>query len=167
MTSTAMHSAASRLAASIKPALVALVLLAVGGACSSRPISLPAGQHIGEPVAAREVLPLATVDAEPAKYLKQTLLVEATIVNVCQKMGCWMQVEDQGHAAMVRWESGCGGQYKFPKEAIGQRVLIQGSFYPKAISAADAQHLESESGGKPIAREGYEMNASGVIVLGN
>ena len=148
-------------------AFAAVALLALVSACSSGPKPLPAGQHIGEPVAAREVLPLAAVDAEPAKFFKQTLLVEATIVNVCQKMGCWMQVEDQGHAAMVRWESGCGGQYKFPKEAIGQRVLIQGSFYPKEISETDAQHLETESGGKPIARVGYEMNASGVIVLGN
>jgi len=66
---------------------------------------------------------------------------------------------------MVRWESGCGGKYTFPSDAIGQRVLIQGSFYGKSISEEDALHLESESGGKPIPRESYEMNASAVLVL--
>ncbi len=151
-----------------RPLLFASAALAwIASACSSGPRPLPAGEAIGEPVAVRDVLPLATVDADPAKYFEQTLLVEATITNVCQKMGCWMQIEDQGHKAMVRWEAGCGGQYKFPKEAIGKRVLIQGSFYPKEISEADAQHLESESGGKAIARVGYEINASGVLVIGS
>ncbi|MBM4014857.1 MAG: DUF4920 domain-containing protein [Planctomycetes bacterium] len=148
-----------------RAAFVALLPLALAASCRSGPAPLPEGQHIGEPIATRAVLPLAVVDAEPAKYFEQTLLVEATITNVCVKKGCWMQVEDQGHTAMVRWESGCGGQYKFPLEAIGQRVLIQGSFYPKEISEADAAHLESESGGKPIPRQGYEINASGVVVL--
>jgi hypothetical protein len=145
----------------------ALAIALAGAACSSGPRPLPAGEHIGEPIAAAEVLPLAALDADPASHFDRTLLVEATIANVCQKMGCWMQVEDAGHTAMVRWESGCGGQYKFPKEAIGKRVVIQGSFYPKEISEADAEHLESESGGKPIPRQGYEINASGVIVVGS
>ncbi|MBL8844095.1 MAG: DUF4920 domain-containing protein [Planctomycetes bacterium] len=159
---TTSRSATRRL-----PLLASAALALIVSACSSGPRPLPSGQHIGEPVATRDVLPLATVDADPAKYFEQTLLVEATVTNVCAKMGCWMQVEDQGHQAMVRWEAGCGGQYKFPTEAIGKRVLIQGSFYPKEISEADAQHLESESNGKPIARVGYEMNASGVIVVGS
>jgi hypothetical protein len=78
-----------------------------------------------------------------------------------------MQVapDPAGAPIMVRWESGCGGKYAFPYEAIGRRVLIQGSFYPKEISEADAQHLESESGGTPIPRRTFEMNASGVIVV--
>ena len=159
---TALRSVARR---SLCVATAALALLV--SACSSGPRPLPSGEHVGEPIAAQAVLPLATVDAEPAKYFEQTLLVEATVTNVCAKMGCWMQVEDQGHTAMVRWESGCGGKYKFPTEAIGKRVLIQGSFYPKELSEEDVQHLESESGGKPVARVGYEMNASGVIVVGS
>lgn len=66
---------------------------------------------------------------------------------------------------MVRWEAGCGGQYAFPQDSLGRRILIQGSFYPKEISEEDAQHLESEAGGKPIPRRTWEMNASGVLVI--
>jgi hypothetical protein len=66
----------------------------------------------------------------------------------------------------VRWESGCGGKHTFPTDAVGKRVLIQGSFYPKTISAADAEHLAEESGGKlDVQREGYEFNASAVMIL--
>ncbi len=51
----------------------------------------------------------------------------------------------------------------FPKSAVGKRVLIQGSFYPKVISAEDAEHLEAE-GAAEIEREGYEFNASAVLI---
>ena len=67
---------------------------------------------------------------------------------------------------MVRWESGCGGKYAFPPGAVGRRVLIQGSFYPKTISEEDAEHLEEEAAeGVVIPREGYEFNASAILVL--
>jgi hypothetical protein len=77
-----------------------------------------------------------------------------------------MKVADEGKVAMVRWEAGCGGQYKFPSDAVGKRVLIQGSFYPKSISAEDAEHIAEEAGGKvQIPRETYEFNASSVLIL--
>ncbi len=64
-------------------------------------------------------------------------------------------------------ETGCGGQYSFPKDGAGRRILIQGSFYPKTISPEDAEHLQEEAG-RPleIPLEGYEFNASAVLVLG-
>jgi hypothetical protein len=144
--------------------LVPLLVLALV-ACSSTP-TLPKGDVIGEPMQPRESYRFSVVDAEPAKFFEQTVLVEATIKAVCQSKGCWMQIEDEGKTAMVRWESGCGGKYAFPFDAAGKRVLIQGSFYPKKISAEDAKHLEEEAGGKlDIKREGYEFNASAVMIL--
>lgn len=114
----------------------------------------------------REVVHLSVVDAHPESYWNRTLLIEATATTVCQKVGCWMQVEDEGARAMVRWESGCGGQFAFPKDLQGQRVLIQGSIYPKTITEEDALHLEEEAG-RPIRidREGCEINASSILLI--
>lgn len=122
--------------------------------------------HVGGSVQARQRVRLAVVDAEPAKFFDQTLLVEATVVAVCQNRGCWMQIEDDGRKAMVRWESGCGGQYAFPKDAAGKRVLIQGAFYPQKFSEEAVEHMQGETDRAiAIPREGYEFNASAVIVL--
>lgn len=127
---------------------------------------LPPGTHLGDAMQPRDVVRFAVVDATPPKFFNQTLLVEATVAAVCLKKGCWMKVEDEGRVAMVRWESGCGGKYTFPKDAAGKRILIQGSFYPKTISEADAEHLEEEAGGNvKIPRDTYEFNASAVLVL--
>lgn len=146
---------------SLSLALAALYL----SACQT---TLPEGQRFGEPLVVQRSVPFAVVDASPADYFDRTVLVEATVKAVCVSKGCWMQVEDEGQTAMVRWESGCGGKYAFPQELVGKRVLVQGSFYPKVISEEDAEHLEAEAGeGLEIEREGYEFNASGVLLLGS
>lgn len=133
--------------------------------CASHP-PLPEGLVVGMEMKPREVVHLAVVDAHPAAYRDQTLLIEATVTAVCQKVGCWMQVEDEGARSMVRWESGCGGQYAFPKDLAGRRVLIQGSIYPKTISEPDARHLEEEAGREiAIDRTGSEINASSILIV--
>ncbi len=135
-------------------------------ACQSQP-TVPSGQRIGQEIQAQQSVRFAVVDAAPKQFFDKTVLVEAKVKAVCAKKGCWMQVEDEGRTAMVRWESGCGGQYKFPMEAVGKKVLIQGSFYPKTISAEDVEHLQEEAGGAKVVipREGYEFNASSVLIL--
>lgn len=145
--------------------LVALIALA---ACAQPSVAppLPAGDQIGRPIEGQEVIPLATIRADPTSYFERTLLVEASVVRVCQSKGCWMEVEDEDHKTMVRWDTGCGGEFAFPQESVGRRILIQGSFYPKVISEEDAEHLEAEAGGEmEVEREGYEINASAVLVM--
>ncbi len=145
-------------------AFVLPVVLAVAG-CSSTS-TLPPGQRVGEEMQPQTPVRFAVVDASPAQYFDKPVLVEATVKAVCQKMGCWMQVEDEGHTAMVRWESGCGGKYAFPKDAVGKRVLIQGTFYPKHMDESEVEHLKEEGGDKlAVRKDGYEFNASSVMYL--
>jgi hypothetical protein len=150
----------SSLASSVLVRLLPLVVLA---GCAA---TLPAGARVGEEMAVRPAVAFAVVDASPSDYFDQTVLVEATVTAVCKAKGCWMQVEDEGRTAMVRWETGCDGQYAFPEDAVGRRVLVQGSFYPKAMSEEDAEHLEQESNEAiEIERDGYEFNASAVLLI--
>jgi len=148
----------------MKTALSILPLLFVA-ACATQG-ETPKGLHIGDALQPRPIHPLAEVQAAPQDYAKQTLWVEATVQAVCQSKGCWMQVADGDETAMVRWETGCGGKFAFPKDAAGERVLIQGSYYEKEIAKADAEHIESEAGGTiEVPEHGYELNASAVVLL--
>ena len=142
-----------------------LALLVSLASCAS---TLPEGDRFGEPMEVQASVAFATVDETPSDYYERTVLVEATVTAVCARKGCWMQVEDAGKTAMVRWETGCDGKYAFPEDAVGKRVLVQGSFYPKEISEQDDEHLEEEAGKSlEIDREGYEFNASAVLILAN
>jgi hypothetical protein len=140
-------------------------LLLVVAACSSTP-SEPQGERIGEPLQTTESVRYSVVGADPAAHVDETVLVEASVVAVCQSAGCWMQVEDGGRTALVRWSTGCGGKYAFPKDLAGKRVLIQGSFHPKATGADEVEHLSIEAGRElEIPAAGYELNASAIVVL--
>jgi hypothetical protein len=144
--------------------ILTLAIALVLGSCAS--VGAPPGEQIGEYTGHGEVYTLSKVQSNPEQYFKRTLLVEAKIKAVCQSKGCWMQIEDGGQPALVRWETGCGGKYAFPKDAIGERVRIQGSFYPKVIAKKDVEHMEEEAGTNlDIPAKGYELNASAVVLL--
>lgn len=140
-------------------------LLLLLAACASTVDSRP-GERIGEPIEPRNVVPYELVGGDPGDYVGQTILVEASVVAVCQNAGCWMQVEDGGRTALVRWYTECGGKYAFPKDLAGKRVVIQGSFHPKATDVDEAEHLAQEARrALEIPPEGYELNASAIVVL--
>jgi hypothetical protein len=142
-----------------------LLLPVVLAACAAAP-QLPVGARIGEPIQTRAVLALHEVSQRPQDHYDQTLLVEARVEAVCQTKGCWMKLRDGASEALVRWEAGCGGQYAFPKDAVGKRVIVQGSYYPKEISPADAEHLREEAGGAVAFPERtHELNASAVLIV--
>lgn len=157
---------------------VAAEAAAAGGANASDALidpkmaeALPPGAaHVGEKLERRIPVALAKVRANPSDYMNQTLLVEATADDICQVKGCWMTITDgEADPIWVTWSTGCGGAYEFPKDAAGQKVLIQGSFYAKEISEEDAEHLAEEAGGDmeadEIAGETFEMNATACVLL--
>jgi hypothetical protein len=127
---------------------------------------LPSGAVVGEAIETRKIQRFSVVDATPEAFFDRVLLVEAEVVDVCRQGHCWMQISDRGKTALVRWETGCGGQYEFPEEAIGRRVLIQGSFYPKELSPEERENLVAESGGElRIRPDNYEFNASAILII--
>ncbi len=148
-------------------ALFALCSLGISSCQRDVKPDLPSGEIVGEALLEElQVVEFATVDADPKSYFEQTVLVEATATAVCQRAGCWMQISDDESTARVRWETGCGGKYAFPADLAGKRILIQGSFYPTTLSEEDAEHLQSEAPeGVVIEREGYEFNASSIVIL--
>jgi hypothetical protein len=124
---------------------------------------------LGEEITVEAPVQHAVLKKSPADYFEKTILVEATAAKVCQSKGCWMTVTDgEGDPIWVRWSSGCGGQYAFPKDVSGKRVIVQGSIYEKEIDAAAAEHLAGETEGmdaEKIVGKTFEMNATAFVIL--
>lgn len=140
-----------------------VALLCLPLACCASVPDLPQGSVIGQELSPARVLPFATVDQHPQDHYHQQVLVAGTITAVCQNAGCWMQIEDQGKVATVRWETGCGGEYAFPKDSVGKHVVVQGTLYPKV---ADVEHLAAEAGDEARVQESiYEFNASAILLV--
>ncbi len=112
---------------------------------------------------------LAAIRSDAAKYMSKTVLVEATADRVCQAKGCWMTVKDgEGAPIWVRWASGCGGEYAFPKDAAGKRVIVEGTLTEREITAEEAEHYASDSPGidaAKIAGKSFEIDATACLVM--
>ncbi len=143
---------------------IAVVLVALLSACRG-PSSMPGGVQIGGEIHTQQSVRFSVVEAQPNQFVDQTLLLEGTVLAVCQKRGCWMQIADGGGTAMARWAKGCGS-FAFPMDSVGKRVLVQGSFYRKTFSQEAVEHMQREAGRDlEIARDGYELATTAVIVL--
>jgi hypothetical protein len=124
---------------------------------------------VGEAITVPVPVQLAVVKRSPAEWFERTILVEATAADVCQARGCWLTLTDgPGEPIWARWASGCGGQYAFPKDVAGRRVVVQGSIYEKEIDPTAAAHLAAESGGlvaEEVAGKTLEMNVTACVIL--
>lgn len=67
-----------------------------------------------------------------------------TVKDVCQKKGCWMNLDLGNDEAMVRFKD-----YGFfmPKDIAGQEIIVNGKAYIEEMSIEDQRHY-AEDGGK-------------------
>lgn len=95
--------------------------------------------------------------------------VEGTIAAVCQKKGCWMEVQlSESENMMVSFKD-----YDFfvPMNAGWKQVIMEGFAYVDTTSVAQLRHLASDANKSPEEieaitepRVSYNFEASGVII---
>ncbi len=70
----------------------------------------------------------------------------AQVKDVCQKKGCWMNLDMGEKEAMVRFKD-----YGFfmPKDIAGQDVIVNGKAYVEEMSVDDQRHYAEDGGATP------------------
>ena len=130
---------------------------------------------LGKPLTVKEPMPLATLLAHPDRYVGKTVQVKGTIVEVCQMMGCWMDLtNDAGQKLRIKVND---GEIDFPKDGAGKMAVAEGRFTKTELTKEQAiarAREEAEETGKtfdpasvpgPIAV--YQIQGSGALILGN
>lgn len=85
--------------------------------------------------------------SNPEKFNGQSVLVEGTIVDVCEKKGCWIKIagEKESDVIQIKVEDDV---IVFPMEAKGKRVKAEGKVFAKEYSVkeliARAKHEAEE-----------------------
>jgi hypothetical protein len=135
---------------------------------------LSAGEiKLGKPLTVKEPMPLATLLAHPDDYVGKTVQVKGKIVEVCQMMGCWMDLtNDAGQKVRIKVND---GEIDFPKDGAGN--VAEGKFTKTELTKEQAiarAKEEAEEGGKtfdPASVKGpitiYQIQGSGASVLSN
>ena len=128
---------------------------------------------LGKPLTVKEAMPLATLLAKPADYVGKTVQVKGKIVEVCEMMGCWMDlVNDSGQRIRIKVND---GEIEFPKDSSGKSAIAEGTLAKLELTkeeAADrARHEAEEKHRKfdPASVKGpmtiYQLQGTGAVIL--
>src|SRR5438270_11063300 len=78
---------------------------------------------LGKPLTLDQPIPLTTLLAKPADYLGKTVQVKGKVVEVCEMMGCWMNLaNDDGQRIRIKVED---GDIVFPKDSPGKTAIAE------------------------------------------
>jgi hypothetical protein len=131
-----------------------------------------AENKLGKPLTAKEPMALATLLAHPDDYVGKTVQVKGKIAEVCQMMGCWLELtNDAGQKLRVKVND---GEIVFPKDGAGRIAVAEGiltkSELTKEQAIARAREEAEEKGAKfdPATVKGpltvYQIQGTGAVI---
>ncbi|MFB3829722.1 MAG: DUF4920 domain-containing protein [Bryobacteraceae bacterium] len=133
---------------------------------------LAADLKLGKPLTLKQPTPIASLADTPEQYVGKTVQAKGKVTEVCQKMGCWMNLADEnGKLVRIKVKD---GEIVFPKDSIGKIATAEGKFAKLEMTkeqAAALQKHEAEVNGKkfdPASVTGpvtiYQINGSGAVI---
>jgi hypothetical protein len=163
----------------ILPGIAALALvIGVGcGAPADEPVEgTPVEQEaFGDPITLTEVTPVSAILDAPEEFLGERVLVEGTVVEVCEMRGCWMDIASDREYEKIQIKVD-DGVIVFPLTARGKKALVEGTVellemtYEEALE--DARHKAEEHGTEfdPSTVTGpvtvYRIRGLGAVITG-
>ncbi len=145
-----------------------LSLIVASALCLAGELKLGKGLTVKQPVS------IADVYAAPDKYLGKTVAVKGKITEVCQMMGCWMNLVDSASGKSIRIKVN-DGEIEFPKNGAGRMAIAEGTLTKVELSKeraiAEAKHEAEEMSRPfdpskitgPVTR--YQIRGTGAVVL--
>lgn len=129
---------------------------------------------LGEPMTLKRQTAIADLNARPADYVDKQVQVKGKVTEVCEKMGCWMQLVDPGTKTAVRIKVK-DGVIVFPKESVGKMAAAEGKFvkieltHEQAIARAKHEAEEQNRPFDPATVKGpatiYQIAGLGAVIL--
>lgn len=125
------------------------------------------GEKYGKDISLKDKTSVSTILSAPEQFDGKTVLVEGKILNVCQGMGCWIEVvgENENEKILVKVEDGV---IVFPKDAKGKTALVEGIVAEVQPSAdehqGDKDHQHDGDDPCQPKTKTYRINGLGAII---
>ncbi len=108
-------------------------------------------------------VPISAAVAAHERYAGKPQRYSGRIAEVCQKEGCWLVLEDDGHSARVMMRD---HKFAVPKDATGKAEVF-GVLSRKQLTPDQVKHMQEESkNGLPVSDVEYRIVADGVEIAG-
>ena len=132
-----------------------------------------AEMKLGKPLTVKEPVPIASLLAHADDYVGKTVQVKGKITEVCQMMGCWMDLSNEnGQSIHIKVND---GEIEFPKDSAGKTALAEGQFTKEVLTRDQAvarAREEAKEKGKKFNPESvksgitvYQIQGTGAVVL--
>ena len=122
-------------------------------------------QNLGIEISNTDVSSITELLNNPSGYLGNNVTINGTIVDVCQMMGCWIEVKDFTSEEVIRVKVK-DGDIIFPKESKNKEVLVEGVFSKLDFTEEQAIqwkiHLAEEKGIQ-LSSEDITLDASDLV----
>ena len=129
--------------------------------------------NLGKPLTLKEPMSIQKLMSAPDEYLTKTVQVKGKVTDVCQMMGCWMELVEEGTGARVRIKVE-EGVIVFPKDSAGKTAVAEGEFTKleltreQAIEQAKHEAEENNRSFDPSTIQGavtiYQIQGAGAVV---
>ena len=124
-------------------------LLALLCVLSVKTVMATEGMEFGKPITLETSTAIAAILAEPEDYVGEKVRVEGTVIDVCTKQGCWMEIaiDNPEERIQAKVEDGV---IVFPQEAKGRAAVVEGEVQKLELSleqtVAFLKHEAEEKG---------------------
>ena len=137
-------------------------------------ISALAETKLGKPLTLKDPVPVAKVADNPEAWVGKTVQVKGKVSEVCQMMGCGMNLVDPATNKMVRIKVK-DGEIVFPKDSVGKMAIAEGKLVKTEMTKeqviAEMKH-EAEANKKKFdpatvtsGKVNYQIQGTGAVVL--
>jgi hypothetical protein len=100
-------------------------------------VLISAGQkNYGKKISLKEKTKISTILQTPEKFLNKKVLVEGTILAVCEKRGCWMEISSDKESQKIKIKVN-DGEIVFPLSGIGKKALVEGELQKISLTKED------------------------------
>ncbi len=124
------------------------------------------GKKYGKEITLKEKTKISEILKNPAAFEGKRVLVEGTVIGVCEKRGCWIRLAGDKDYESIRVKVR-DGEIVFPLEAKGKKALVEGKIYSFVTKAKkkkgtkkDDKECEIEGTQKRI----YQIKGIGAII---
>ncbi|MEW6194417.1 MAG: DUF4920 domain-containing protein [Bacteroidota bacterium] len=127
-------------------------------------------EKYGKEITLKDKTSVTSILTTPEKFDGKQVLIEGKILEVCQGMGCWIEVagENENEKIKVKVEDGV---IVFPKDAKGKTALVEGVVAEvkaeECESGHEGEHKEKEEGGccsSSAKAKVYQIEGLGAVI---
>ena len=104
----------------------------------------------GSEITIKQKTKISIILADAESFVGKKVLVEGTVVGVCAKRGCWINLSSDKEFEQIRIKVK-DGEIVFPMEAKGKTALVEGEVYSIVVegegcesNCAEGDHKDSK-----------------------